>query len=282
MSRTKAYRQITRPAVRRAVHCRNRRCLRGRRRGPDDLSSALTALGRALRAHRRLAKLAPSFFDPAVRDREAENRAELRRWLAAWEPALAKAYGVEPRLPAATDELPPLPSPRIQRAVERHLAERAMWLAAADVALERYQRRQPHALMSLCRMARLLQLGLDFRRLACGLDSPNSLPAKLAYDYELTDLKRGYGHLLEPLAVKPDPGPLAGGADTLLPAVVNGAIAKDAATAGLCGPQSGDTRAAMSECQTEARCQAEVRPSPALPRCDAWSRWARIQRRMKT
>ena len=187
------HRKLTRLILRRLVRNRNRRCLRGRRRGPDDLSQALTALGRAVRAHRRLARLAPSFFDSAVVAREAENRAEQRRWMASWEPALARAYGVEQRLPDTTKELPPLPSPRIQREVECQLAAREMWLAAGHAALERHQQRQPHALLSWSRMARLLQLGFDFGKLACGSESPNRVPEKLVYDYELTDLKRAYG-----------------------------------------------------------------------------------------
>lgn len=264
MSNHRSYRKLARFTARLLIRCRNRPCLRGRRSGPDDLSQALTALGRALRAHRRLAKLAPSFFDTAVRDREAENRAEQRRWLASWEPALAKAYGVAPRPLDAADELPPLPSPRIQRAVDRKLVEREMWLAAGDVALERYRRRQPHALMSWRRMARLLLLSFDFKKLALGLDSPNRVPDKLVYDYELTDLKRGYGHLLETTSVNTDLATSVGRTGTSLPAAVVGANGLE--------PHNSDTHAPMSECQ------AEVRPL----RCDAWSRWARTLRQMKS
>jgi short-subunit dehydrogenase len=54
---------------------------------------------------RRLARLAPRFFDAAVIDRERENRAEQRRWMALWEPALAKVYGVDPQPPEAAVEL---------------------------------------------------------------------------------------------------------------------------------------------------------------------------------
>lgn len=42
-------------------------------------------------------------------------------------------------------------------------------------------------------MVCLLKIGFDFGNLACGLDSPNPLPEKIAYDYEFTDLKRAYG-----------------------------------------------------------------------------------------
>ena len=50
------------------------RALPGYRRGPDELSQALTAFRRVIRLQRELARLAPSFFDEAVRQRERENR----------------------------------------------------------------------------------------------------------------------------------------------------------------------------------------------------------------
>ena len=276
MSLHNAYRQITRSTMRRPVRCRNRPGLRGRRHGPDDLSQALTALGRAVRAHRRLARLAPSFFDAAVVDREAENRAELRRWMASWEPALAKAYGVEPCLPDTSKELPPLPSPRTQRAVERKLAEREMWLAAGQVALERYRQRQPHALMSFSRMARLLQIGIDFGKLASGLDTPNRVPEKLVYDYELTDLKRAYGsELLTPAIAVVDSVPVA-------------RASASSPTVALHDPSAPVSQPAPPE-NTGSACpvpgnsdRVPAAPSsPIPPRCDAWSRWARNLRGRK-
>jgi hypothetical protein len=141
--------------------------------------------------------LAPSFFDAAVVARERENRAEQRRWLALWEPLLAKAYGVAPEPAVDRVEGPPLPPPATQRAVDRQLAEVQLWTEAAHAARERHQRRQPHALPSLTRLARLLQLAFDLKKVALGLDSKNPLPEKITYDYEFTDLKRAYGHLSE-------------------------------------------------------------------------------------
>jgi hypothetical protein len=247
------HRKTTRLILRHPIRNRNRRCLRGRRRGPGDLSQALTALGRAVRAHRRLARFAPSFFDSAVVAREAENRAEQRRWMASWEPALAQAYGGAPRSPGLTHELPPLPSPRLQREVDRQLAEREMWLAAGHAALERHQQRQPHALLSWSRMARLLQLGFDFGKLACGLESPNPVPEKLVYDYELTDLQRAYG--FQPAT----------------PAV--------AAAASVPAPSASASAAAVA---MDPQAAPALPPAPPVPpRCDAWSRWARTRHRMK-
>ena len=96
MIRRNSYRKTVRSVWRRTPCRLSRSCLRGRRRGPDDFAQMLTAYARLLRAHRRLARLAPRFFDAAVVARERENRAEQRRWLALWEPLLAKAYGVVP------------------------------------------------------------------------------------------------------------------------------------------------------------------------------------------
>jgi len=197
MSRHHSHRQTTCTTVRRPFRGLSRRCLRGRRRGPDDFAQMLTALGRAIRAHRRLARLAPRFFDAAVVARERENRAEQLRWMALWEPYLAKAYGVAPKPVVLDNSFPPLPSVRIQRAVDRQLAELQFWLAAAQAARARHRHRQPHALPSWCRLARLLQRAFDLKKMVLGLDSKNPLPDKITYDYEFTDLKRAYGHLLD-------------------------------------------------------------------------------------
>jgi len=253
-----AHRKTARPTVRRSFRLSLRSCLRGRG-GPSDFTQMLTALGRAVRAHRQLARLAPSFFDAAVVDRERENRTEQQKWMATWEPYLAKAYGVPPELPVVA-EVPRLPHPNTQRAVERRLAEMPLWLAAAHAARERHQQRRPHALPSLTQLARLLQLAFDLKYLALGLNSPNRLPDKITYDYELTDLKRGYGHLLEP---------------------------EPSASGGASVPASRSTLAADSPAvgDGEQRCPLGSPPPalatepPAAPRCDAWRRLARQMRR---
>jgi len=270
MSRHQTYRRITRSTLRRPFRCPNRSSLRGRRRGPDDLSQALTAFGRAIRAHRRLARLAPSFFDSAVRDREAENRAERRRWMATWEPYIAKAYGVEPRPPATDDELPPLPSVKIQREVDLKLAEREMWMGAGQAAMDRWQQRQPHAVMSWSRMVRLLKIGFDFGNLACGLDSPNPLPEKIVYDYELTDLKRAYGDELDTTAdAEAASVPVA-------PSVSSAPAAMSIPIAPVTPP------AASGAVGSPQEPPVSNGGPPQGARCDAWSRWARTMRRMRS
>ena len=265
MSIHNAHRQTTRPNLRRPVRNLNRAGLRGRRRGPDDFAQALTAFRRALRAHRKLTRLAPSFFDAAVVERERENRAEQRRWMALWEPILAKVYGVEPE-PLPADTPPPLPPPRIQRAVDRELAELQLCLEAGHVAMARYQQRNPHALLSWTRMARCLDLAFDLKKMVLGLDSPNPLPEKITYDYEFTDLKRAYGHQVD------DPAPPP--AD-VSPPEAGGAIAGGAAI----DPAS----RVSSSCAAQPPAPLPAAPPGASPeeprRCDAWSRWARQMRK---
>jgi len=161
---TRAWRALTRPTV---------RSLFGRHRRPNELSSALTAFGRGIRCHRRLAKLAPRFFDSTVINREARERDERRRWMATWEPLLDKVYGPsrdpDQRPRETDDELAPLPRPHTCRAVERELAGWSFWMDLGRLAMARHQRFRPHAIPSLSQLARLLQIAFDFGQLACGL-----------------------------------------------------------------------------------------------------------------
>ena len=197
MSRSHAHRLITRSTLRRPLRNLNRAGLRGRRRSPSDFAQMLTAYGRAIRAHRKLIRLAPSFFDAAVVDRERENRAEQRRWMGMWEPLLAKVYGVDPKPVDDHIVWPSLPAPATQRAVDRQLAEVQLWLAAAHAAGERHRQCRPHARPTLTQLARLLDRAFDLKQMVLGLDSPNPLPEKITYDYTFADLKRAYGHLCD-------------------------------------------------------------------------------------
>lgn len=182
---------------RRLNHRAWRRCVRptaDRFRGPDDLASALTAFRRALRCQRRLAALAPCFFDSTTVDRARHEAAARYRWLASWEPLLAKVYDVAPdfaSLAAESKALPPLPSRRTQRAVARHLAGWDFWIAAADLALDRYQRR-PHAVPRLAQILALLEISLAFRQAACGSFRPDPEGETAAAAAYLADLRRAY------------------------------------------------------------------------------------------
>src|SRR5689334_20868788 len=85
-----------RPCARRTLRCPYHSCFRhfaGYRRGPDDLAQALTALSRAIRAHRRMAKLAPHLFDATEMNRIAQRKKEDAEWRSMWEPELEKVYG---------------------------------------------------------------------------------------------------------------------------------------------------------------------------------------------
>ena len=75
-------RRLTRRGSRLAVRRTVRSLTRIRWRTPDYLGSALAAFRRAIRARHRLARLAPSFFDSTVVDRERCHRDARLRWMA--------------------------------------------------------------------------------------------------------------------------------------------------------------------------------------------------------
>jgi hypothetical protein len=196
-----------RRTIRWNARCRNRRltrvAFRQRWRAPDDLGDALGAFRRAIRSYRRLARLAPRHFDTAVIERERRERAERRAWMANWEPALEKAYGPPTaaereaqRLADLREELPPPLSTRAERAVEREFARYTMWKTLGNAAFARYQQRRPHGLMSLGRLARLLEIAMDFKWIATGLDwrkpEPAVAPRYPPSNWE-ADLRRAYG-----------------------------------------------------------------------------------------
>jgi hypothetical protein len=190
-------RNCLRSTVRRPFRKNCRAAVRTRWRSPDDLAAALTAYRQAIRAHRRLARLAPRFFDSVVVERERRWREDQRRWIAQWEPALAKVYGTEPEPYDPTPDLPvPPSSPRTIRAVDRELAAWDFWLSAAQLAMDRYNQRRPHDLMSFSRIARLLQISMDLSQLALGIDPENPNPQPDNHEQAWADLKRGYGHLV--------------------------------------------------------------------------------------
>ena len=185
--------RLNQPLSRRLARSCFRRVV-SRRHGPDELSQALTAFNRVIRCHRRLAKLAPQFFDSAVVNQEIRDRAERQRWRALWEPALNKVYGLDPDTKShdPSDELPRLPSTRTQRAVERDLAELDLWMSAGKIAIKNYSERRSSTLPSLTQIGRLCNVADQLGRLACGLDSTQPTTPPLNYDSVWADLERAY------------------------------------------------------------------------------------------
>ena len=264
-----------RPTCRRSVRSTVRRLARSavrvRWRAPDDLGAALTAFGRAVRSQRRLARLAPRFFDSAVVERERRQNDARRSWMAEWEPILAKAYGSDPPPPPDPNaDLPPLPPPAVCAAVDHELASFKFWLTTGDLALERHCRRRPHALPNFGRLARLLKIGFEFGRLASGADSTLPDPES---DYDprqkmMADLERAYGHKFADPSAPPD-----------VPA------APSPPSPPVKGPEPPPALPASTTSATSA--ELNPGPPPAVAsgasqiRSDAWSRWARQIRRLR-
>src|ERR1051325_5509408 len=163
----------------------DRACLRpARPTGPDDLSQALTAFSRTIRCHRRLARLAPDFFDATTVDRTARDRAEQLRWRAIWKPALDKVYGLDPAAdpdPDAANDFPRLPGPRTQRVVERELAAWESWMLVGRAAMERHRQRRPHTFLNLSQIARLIRVACAFKEVL--FSRPGDDPAADSPDF---------------------------------------------------------------------------------------------------
>jgi len=179
----------------------DRACLRpARLPGPDDLSQALTAFSRAIHCHRRLARIAPEFFDVTTVHRDARFRVEQLRWRAIWQPALEKVYGPGSADDSASEfanDFPRLPGPRRQRVVERELAAWESWMLVGRAAMERHRQRRPHALLSLSRLARVIRVACAFKEVV--FNRPADGPATDSPDFNdvLEQLERAYGHRRE-------------------------------------------------------------------------------------
>ena len=169
--------QLGRPLVRRVDG--------GRRPRPaHQLALAVRAFQKAIRARRRLLRLAPDLFDRAVADREAGEQKLAASLEIELRDSLAKVYGSE-------DDPVEAPGPgepgtsgwptsrRTLQAMEREMAEHDVWLQVGREALRRFQRRQPHASLGLGDICRLLKVADDLGRLATGLETalPKEPPA---------------------------------------------------------------------------------------------------------
>lgn len=285
----KPSRRVGRRLIRRSWRTLDRphvRCLGGFERGPDYLTQALAAYRRAIRAYRRLARLAPSYFDTAVVAREAREREERRQWLASWQPALEKAYGpltpvqreAQRQADLMAEQRPPL-HPRTVRAVDGKLADYQLWKAAGDLSLVRfreYQQRRPHTLPSFVNLARLLELAFDFYAIATGWDwrHPESdpwAPRLPPSDWE-ADLRRAYGprDSAAPQMGAPGSRPTFSVAPDLKPEPQN------------LEPEAHRPEPEIGNLQPSTGNPPSPAPPPSAPpaayrRRDAWSAWARQQ-----
>jgi hypothetical protein len=140
------------------------------------LSQALSALQKAVRARRRLMRLAPRVFDNAVVDRLAVEEARWARERAGYEQALARVYGREPAAsgPSFPGVSPWPRSDRTRRAILRELAAYELWFPIGMAMFQRWQESQPHARLSLGLIGRLVRIASDLGRLASGLETHGS------------------------------------------------------------------------------------------------------------
>jgi hypothetical protein len=181
--------------VRRCNRSLNRRGIRALVKGAGstrDLTAACLALNRAIRAHRRLVKIAPDVFDPVVVRREAREREEAERWRQEWEPALNKIYGPDPN-PSKVDlqdqwSSDSFKSPRLKAAIEFHLAESELWLKSGTAALQRFQQRHPRSPISAFAIARLLETASRLGELACGPPAEPEVAAENEFSGYLSPL----------------------------------------------------------------------------------------------
>ena len=186
------YRHTVGAALRSTLRRAHHSAVRTRWRAPDDLGTALACFRRAIRAHRRLARLGPRFFDSAVIERARREQEARPHWLGCVNAAFLKVYGAAPATSPPVPELPLLPSPRTQLAVERELASCRAWLGIGGDALRRFQVRQPHACMNLGRLARLIEVATALARLATGVDSTSPQTRASIYATAWIDLQRIY------------------------------------------------------------------------------------------
>jgi hypothetical protein len=151
------HRRTCRAPSRSTVRSCTRAAVRVRWRVPDPLGFALACFRRAIRAHRRLARLAPSFFDSAVIERQRRQREARRRWLDQAELALRKIYGpsADP-LPQVPEPLP-LPPSRTRIAVERELECWRVWFGLGTYALQQSKLYLRHPQVNFNQLALLLK-----------------------------------------------------------------------------------------------------------------------------
>ncbi len=183
------------PKIKTASRSLDRSLSRGSCRRPY-LAETLAAFARAIRLHRRLIKLAPRIYDAAFVHREEQQRLESLARRKKWEPAFLKIYGATGCDRSEPRDWPALPqNPRIRQAIEPAEAQRAIWMEIGQSALADFQKFQPHAVLRLTQIARLLDIGITFGRLATGIESlpPGPEPLPSGYLDSEAALEKIYG-----------------------------------------------------------------------------------------
>ena len=149
---------------------------------PNYLSAALSAFGRAIRAHRRLMKLAPDRFDYGIvrQNRLAAEKEEKR--LAEIEAMVRKAYGVGPPSAESPRILKPhivakKTNPRTARVIDREVESWTVWLAAGNEFLTLFEQQHRTDTLSLTTVARLLDTAMTLGRLSTGRETNWKEPA---------------------------------------------------------------------------------------------------------
>jgi hypothetical protein len=143
-----------------------------------------------------------------------------------------------------------------------------LWFTLGLEALRRHQQRHPHELIDFGRLARLLEIAMDFGRLASGVAPGAPDPEPGNYAAAWADLQRPYGHLCgsPPLGPESPPAPAAQESN---PAPGSGPVPSVSAVSAV---SPGSIHPANDE----------LRPPPLeYHRRDAWSRWARHVRSLK-
>ena len=167
-------RRLNRPLTRRC----SRRLVRRIGRGPrvDQLRQALAAFGRAVRARRRLVKLAPECFDAALTPRLADEPRLAERRHRELDAALLNVYGQsEPHRCETNDrcgngaETVRFSRRRFHQ-IEVALVEYEAWMEAGRQSFARYRWWQPYRRVGLRTISRLIDVATQFGRLACGTD----------------------------------------------------------------------------------------------------------------
>jgi hypothetical protein len=149
------------------------------------LGNALRAFARSLRARRRLAKLAPHEFDPFIMRREQERREKDRihdeKCAAALDAVYGPGAGAEMHRVRERQEqwLRGRVSRPTRRAVERWKAERELWLQAGVESLDLFEAHAPHRLLSLQRIAQLLDIASQLGRSACNMPQAHDKEPKI-------------------------------------------------------------------------------------------------------